>query len=617
MKTLSAIALLCAFHCNIALGACKLLGMTPIPVTMMGTRPTVVAKINGEEVTFLADSGAFYSMMSPAAAAEHHLKLKQIYGMRVGGVGGSTGASLTTVSSFTLANVTLHDVEFLVGGSEAGNGVAGMLGQNIFQIGDVEYDLADGVIRLMKVDDCKTANMAYWVKSGDVYSVMDINWTNASAPHTTGVAYLNGAKIKVMFDTGASISVLSLRAAERAGLKPHMPNVIEGGIISGIGSGTVPSYLGHFSSLKVGDEEIHNARLRFADVDIGLADMMLGADFFLSHRVYVATSQHKLYFTYSGGPVFNLSQSPGAEAPGVTAGVPRQGSGDASPPAGEAQAADKDAGNVSAGTTGPADAADLSRRGMAFAGRGDFAHALADLTQAHDLEPADPEYSYQRGLIYAQDGQLDRAAADLSRALEIKPDHLQALMARANVRIKMRDSAAAKTDLDAVDRLLADQSDLRLGLAYDYARASFLAESIKQYDTWLTAHPHDAKVDLALNSRCRTRAWLGSDLDLALRDCNTVMERLRLADEAPVRDSRALVRLRLGEYDKAISDYDKSLQLDPKGSWEPDGRAWSLYGRGIAKIRSHRTAEGEADVAEAVKITPTIADDFKRYGFWP
>jgi len=33
--------------------------------------------------------------------------------------------------------------------------------------------------------------------------------------------------------------------------------------------------------------------------------MLLGLDFLRAHRVYVAHSQGKLYFTYSGGPVFS------------------------------------------------------------------------------------------------------------------------------------------------------------------------------------------------------------------------------------------------------------------------------------------------------------------------
>jgi hypothetical protein len=34
----------------------------------------------------------------------------------------------------------------------------------------------------------------------------------------------------------------------------------------------------------------------------------LGADFLRSHRVLVAHSQRKMYFTYAGGPVFPLNR---------------------------------------------------------------------------------------------------------------------------------------------------------------------------------------------------------------------------------------------------------------------------------------------------------------------
>jgi hypothetical protein len=37
--------------------------------------PLVSAKINGAEAQFIADSGAFYSMITPAAAAQFKLRL--------------------------------------------------------------------------------------------------------------------------------------------------------------------------------------------------------------------------------------------------------------------------------------------------------------------------------------------------------------------------------------------------------------------------------------------------------------------------------------------------------------------------------------------------------------
>ena len=77
-----------------------------------------------------------------------------------------------------------------------------------------------------------------------------------------------------------------------------------------------------FPTLTIGDETIKNAKLGIADLfgldkEIGLGsripvaaiespDMLLGMDFFLSHRIYAARSQGKIYFSYVGGPVFRL-----------------------------------------------------------------------------------------------------------------------------------------------------------------------------------------------------------------------------------------------------------------------------------------------------------------------
>ena len=52
--------------------------------------------------------------------------------------------------------------------------------------------------------------------------------------------------------------------------------------------------------------------------------MLLGADFFRSHRVLVSHSQHKMYFTYVGGPVFSFERRARAapEVPTDGAGAP-------------------------------------------------------------------------------------------------------------------------------------------------------------------------------------------------------------------------------------------------------------------------------------------------------
>jgi predicted aspartyl protease/tetratricopeptide (TPR) repeat protein len=587
---------------SLAAAKCQLTRVVELPITMSGQRPTLMAQINGADARFILDSGAFYSVISTATAAQFQLRLKPgPFGLKVNGVGGSADTSLATVKAFTLAGIPLHDVEFLVGGGEAGDGSVGLLGQNFLEKWDVEYDFAHGVVRLFKAEDCKHTLLAYWTTSGqDNLSMMDIDHTTPLRPHTTGIASVNGAKITVLFDTGAWSSVLSMKAAARAGVKVDTPGVVEAGYAVGIGRSSVPSYIAPFASFKIGDgEEIKNARLRMADINLDEGDMLLGADFFLSHHVYVANSQHRLYFTYNGGPVFDLTRKVAAKAA-------------AAEPATAAPAAQPD---VPSGTppAEPADAAAFARRGAAFAGRRDFEHAIVDFTRACELNPNEPEFAFQRGMAYWQDRQPVPAMNDLDRALTLNSGYLPARMSRAELRLAEKDRAGATADLDAADQIAPKQADERFRLAELYLRFDLPARAVPQFDLWIANHPNDSKIVEALHGRCWVRAVQGQGLAEALSDCNAAYrqsDKTNHAGVAAVLASRGLVRLRLGNYDKAIADYDDSLKLAPKNPW-------SLYGRGVAKIRMQKKADGEADLARATELSGTIAQEFQRRGITP
>jgi predicted aspartyl protease len=273
---------------------------------MAGLRPHISAKINGTEVQFLADSGAFYSVISPGSAVRLGLTPKaQNDGIVMRGVNGEAAFGVATVKTFSLVGLDIPNVEFIVGGSRIDAGAVGVLGQNIWSLADVEYDLARGMIRLMAPHDCKGRALAYW--AGDKpFSAMDISIADESGQHTSGAAFINGHKIRVMFDTGAARSVVHLRASSRTGIDVRGPEVIDAGFTGGFGSRRVHNWIAPVADFKVGDEQISRTRLRLGDFPTLDVDMLIGADFFLSHRVYVANSQHRLYFTYNGGRVFNL-----------------------------------------------------------------------------------------------------------------------------------------------------------------------------------------------------------------------------------------------------------------------------------------------------------------------
>jgi tetratricopeptide (TPR) repeat protein len=584
---------------------CTLKHLPDIPVTMDGLRPMVHAQINGQDALFVADSGAWFNTLAPAAVREFQLKADPSYHLSVLGVGGYEQAHVARADTFTIFGITVPKVLFIVAGGNFGGGAVGLLGQNVFRIaGDVEYDLANGVIRLVQPRDCgQDTPLAYWANAANMpYSVIDIEFATPQQPHTKSVAYLNGIKIHVMFDTGAERSLLALDAAKRAGITAASEGVTPGGASWGIGHKVLATWIGRFASFKIGDEEIQHAQLRFGDIPFVGTDMVIGADFFLSHRIYVASSQRKLYFTYNGGPVFDLTttRSPAA----ADAGAPPEGS------AGGEQAPEPAPADADARLSETTDAAGYARRGAASAARHDYESAIADLTRACELAPTESSYFYERGMAHCQNKQPDAALADFDRAIKLKPDDVDALVARATLRARRHDPPGAiVTDLDAADRALPKEAEAHMRLGELYVYAGQPAGAVAQYSKWIDARPRDdVRMPFALNSRCWARALSGLELNQALADCNAALK--MKPHTAAFLDSRGLVYLRQGNYDKAIADYDAALHLQPK-------IAWSLYVRGLAKSRKGLSVEGQADMAAATALDPKIAERASGYGITP
>ncbi len=562
-----------------AAASCVLQKMAELPVTMEGLTPTVPAKVNGVDATLIADSGAFFSLITPEGAAKFKMRVGSAPSwLGVRGANGSVAVRVGSADDFQVLGAQLHHVDFLIGAPQFGGKADGLLGQNLLGVADAEYDLANGVIRLFNTKDCGHQALAYW-SQGQPYSVIDIRRTTPSEPHIRGTASVNGVKIGVLFDTGAPTSMLTLKAASRAGVETSDAGVTSAGVTGGIGRRLIDSWSAPFKSFQVGDEQIRNTRLRIGAIELPDADMVLGADFFLSHRIYVAKSQRKLYLTYNGGAVFRLGSVP-ASAPQV-------------------------APTPSASADAPTDAGGFARRGAAFAARRDFAHAIADFTRAIELEPKVAKHYVDRARARNEAGQTELAAKDLDEAIKLKPDDVGTLLARGVVRLKVRDLPGAKSDFDAALRLDPTQTFLVTGI---YTEDDMFEPAIAALDAWIAAHPKDETLASALNNRCWALAMWNHDLDKALADCNAAIK-LR-PKNAGYLDSRGMVHLRRGEFDASIADYDAALKLEPK---EP----WSLYGRGLAELRKGQIARGEDDLKASAAIDPDLAEHAKRLELAP
>lgn len=604
---------------------CQLQQLGTLPVDMQGLHPLVWTKINGTKARFILDSGSFYTTISRDAAEQYRLPITPRGAFLVSGVGGSERAQIATAESFDFLGIALPKIRFAVVDQDFGE-LAGLLGQNLLRVSDVEYDLANGIVRFIRPVGCADQPLAYWAVSTP-YSSVELEYMDAGQSHLLANAMVNGHSIIVAFDTGASRSLLSLQAAQRADITISSAGVTSAGMVSGIGPGAIPVWVAPVATFQIGGEKVEHTHLLIGDIAPALPlgyvgnrppDMLLGEDFFLSHRVYVAYSQNKLYFTYNGGPLFNLN-------------LPQVVSGKTSlPPASSASPHATATTGGDAGSDAPTDADGFRRQGMAYASMSEFDRALSDLTRACELAPDDAENHYDRGVIYFQDKQYAPALKDFDTAITLQPDDIDAHLARAKLLRSRSDAdpaattAAIKADLDAVNRVLAPAAGMRLTLADLYGEAGDYSDAIAQVNEWLEGHPLLPYQVTGWNDRCRLRAAANQDLPGALEDCNRVLDLdMRLNRIANSRthvmetlrhlqalDNRALVYLRLGHLQEAIHDYDSALRVNPK-------RPASLYGRGLAELRLGDKPQGQSDLAAAKKLDKDVGQRFATMGLTP
>ena len=549
--------------------------MLELPVRMEGSRALATVGINGTTVPLVVDSGAFFSMLTDAASAQLKLRLHPLpFGFQVTGVAGNVDAQATTVDHLQLLKGDLPDVEFVVGGNELEVGSMGLLGRNILGFTDTEYDLAHGVIRfIVPNDDCGKSNMAYWAGDTPVSEVALLREPRQKLPAIRTVVEVNGYKLVALFDTGATTSV-SLHAAHRAGVKDA--DMAPSSQIRGAGRGKVQSWTAPFDRVELGGEAVLHNRLSVTDFDLSDADMLIGIDFFLSHRIYVSKKRSRMFFTYNGGPVFalNVGAPPAAAASGAT-------------PA-DALTADQ-----------------LARRGAASLARGDLAAALADLDRACAMEPGNAAFFVARAQVHLKKLDFDPTLADLDTALRLDPSQSTARMQRGWMRMSHGEPQAALEDLAMLDKALPPQAQLHAEMARLYGALGRPEQVIAQWTLWISAHPHDVALESARNGRCWARMALGIELDKALDDCDEAVD----ADpkNASYLDSRAWVYLRQGKLKKSLADFDRGLAIKPDG-------VWSLYGRGLVHQALGDAVRAQADVAAARKADPHIDEAVAKAG---
>jgi predicted aspartyl protease len=299
-----------------AASKCKLVRIEEWPVRQERDHLIVDGAVNGQKIGIILDTGAMASLILRSAAVRLSLDRRWFKGYVAFGVGGETEVETAYVEEFKIGQAARKGWWVMVAGErDFGGDAAFLLGEDFFQQADVEFDLAHNAVRLFQPRDCSGVSLAYWA-TDDVGEV-EIDKIDGRRPWIVLTVRINGQPVKAMVDSGASTSLLDKRAAAGLGVTPETPGVVAGGRAMGLGKKSVDVWIGRFQSFAIGNETIKDTTIKFADLlaevpgDVPLAErmppMVLGIDFLRAHRVLVAHSQRKIYFTYAGGPVFNAA----------------------------------------------------------------------------------------------------------------------------------------------------------------------------------------------------------------------------------------------------------------------------------------------------------------------
>jgi predicted aspartyl protease len=321
------IILAAALSCGSAAAApqdCKLVRIEEWPVRLERNLPIIDGEINGQKIGILLDTGAERSVVTRSAATRLMLSRYDLATSRMYGVGTDKPIEAVRIDELRIGPAVRKNWSVLLAaGHDFGSEISLILGADFFSAVDVEFDFPNRAVRLYQPKDCEGASLAYWAKGGAGEAALE------RSARTMFTVALNDRPMLALLDTGASVSALTLSHAARYGVTTKSPGVTTAGCSVGIGRKPVDYWSAPFESFAIGNEVIRNPTLRFADIfkDMILADtgsggstyfadlpqMVLGVDFLRAHRVYVARSQHKLYFTYAGGTVFPVDAAKGCQ----------------------------------------------------------------------------------------------------------------------------------------------------------------------------------------------------------------------------------------------------------------------------------------------------------------
>lgn len=238
-------------------------------------------------------------------------------------------------------------------------------------------------------------------------------------------------------------------------------------------------------------------------------------------------------------------------------------------------------------------------RADAYFALGKYPQAIKDYNRVVALRPQDPFRYYARGLAYIQMQEPTLALADFSKAISLKPNYLNFYLARARTYNTLKKYGPALADYQK-----------HVG-SWEKASADILREVIPvsiEASRWNMVR---TQLDALQEDTAQWHMWNGKVLQANGRLDEAIAAYSKAVNRSP--DQPQPYRLRanafkeLGDYDSALEDYTRALELVPDAYW--------FNRRGLAYEETKQFEQAAADYARAIELDPAWAIAYNNRGF--
>ena len=184
-------------------------------------------------------------------------------------------------------------------------------------------------------------------------------------------------------------------------------------------------------------------------------------------------------------------------------------------------------------------------RGVIYGIKGNFIQAIKDYNMAIELKPDYAEAYYNRGVAYSGRGIFGLAIENYTKAIDLNPDEINAYCYRGIVWLHLKKWREAKSDL-----ILAQDRGVDIISIF-----------------------HEVHEDVSTFEK-KNKFKLPEDIALMLT------HQVLKPNNADTYITHGIANAKNGEYDLAIADFNKAIELDPEAVVAYEKRGITYYNRG-------------------------------------